>query len=100
MRRILGLALIALLFLMLNGCITTNTTGSYPARELDNKMSEKAQTNKMAEWKALDKSYGPAEIEVFFVGNVKIKRYTYRVGNVTYRVLFYNDKIHNIVTDR
>jgi len=100
MKKMLDLALIGLLFLMFSSCVATNTTGNYPARDLNKKVSEKAQTNKMAEWKLLDKAYGPAEIEVFFVGNVKIKRYTYTVGNLTYRVLFYNDKIHNIVTDR
>lgn len=82
----------------LGGCITTGkkTVTDYPTKD----PSKKVQANKIAEWEKLDKTYGPAEIEVFYVGNTKIKRYTYYGIDVIYRVLFYNDEIDNIVTDR
>jgi hypothetical protein len=105
MKKIIGLILIALIF-VLSGCVTTDSSvnktdtnkivSDYPTKDI----SKNIQASKMAEWKALEKTYGPGEVEIFYVGNVKIKRYTYRVNNVTYRVLFYNDKIYNIVTDR
>ena len=105
MKKIVGLILIVLIFVF-SGCATTDsdvnktdtskTVLDYPAKDA----SKNAQILKMAEWKMLEKVYGPGEVEIFYIGDIKIKRYTYRVNNVTYRVLFYNDKIHSIVTDR
>jgi len=96
MKKILGLISLMGLFLIFSSCVTTKTAGNYPVKSID----KEVQIDKMAEWKSIDETYGPARIEVFFVGNTKIKRYIYQGNGVTYRILFYNDKIHSIVTDR
>jgi len=108
--KIVSLALVAAVGITLmglaiatSGCVTTSgktdvnkEVSSYPAKDA----GESVRAGKIAEWEALEKTYGPGEVEIFHIGDVKIKRYTYRANSVTYRVLFYNNEIHSIVTDR
>lgn len=87
----------------LSGCVTTgkNTNKKISIADYPEKDRNKAiQANKVVEWEKLDKIYGPAEVEIFYVHDTKIKRYTYQGIGVIYRVLFYDDKIESIVTDR
>ena len=107
MKRIIAVSIlmVALVPFILAGCVTTPTkvdgdktitAPAYPVKDSD----KGTRIDKEAEWKLLDRTYGPAEVEIFYVHGTKIKRYTYRGAGVTYRVLFYNDKIESIVTDR